>query len=257
MPDEMSNASSRFFIIQALTALRIALSAAAIILALVHQSTLAAKLIPVATVTDILDGPLANKLRVRSDFGALFDYFADYLCYIVAPVVLSCTLILQPGFVYPVLLTVPLLTGAIRYSRNANLLKTESFAQVGFPGLLTACYALFIAGAVLVDLPGIVGTMRFRIILYITIPIMSVLMVTRVRYPKLTVSKAVGIPLVVFLLCVPFVLTRLLAGVMLGTVLAYSFVSPFLVKGRSQPLAKQRKFSQASDEPLRATLNRG
>lgn len=235
MRDNDWNTTFRFFVPQALTGLRIALSAGAIMFALVHQSAVAAKLIAEATVTDILDGPIATKLRVQTDFGALFDYFADYLCYIVAPVVLSCTLFLRSGIGYPVLLlAVPLLTGAIRYSRNANLLKTESFAQVGFPGLLTACYALFVVGAVLVDLEAMLGTARFRLLLYTTIPVLSLLMVLRVRYPKLTVSKAVGIPVVVFLLGLPFVLTKLLAGFMLCVVLVYTFVSPFLARGSRQ-----------------------
>ena len=59
-------------------------------------------------------------------------------------------------------------------------------------------------------------------------------MVLRVRYPKLTVSKAVGIPVVVFLLGLPFGHTKLLAGFMLCVVLVYTFVSPFLVRGSQQ-----------------------
>ena len=60
-----------------------------------------------------------------------FDPLADYLCYIVAPVVLTLTLFRWSDIGYPaLLLTVPLLAGAVRYSRNAVLLRTESFARL-------------------------------------------------------------------------------------------------------------------------------
>jgi phosphatidylserine synthase len=230
-----SKFSLPFLIPQTLTGLRIAISAGAILLAMMHETTLAAKLMPVATVTDILDGPIATRLRVQSDWGALFDYFADYLCYIVAPVVLSCTLVLGSGIAYPVLLlTLPLLTGALRYSRNAILLKNESFAQVGFPGLLTACYALFISGIVLVNLEATLGAAGLKLLLYATVPILSLLMVSRIRYPKLTISRTIGIPVVIFLLCLPLVLTKLLASLMLCLVAAYVVVSPFLIRHSRQ-----------------------
>lgn len=253
MSDEDWNATFRFAVPQALTGLRIILSAGAIVFALIHQSTLSAKLIAVATVTDILDGPLATKLRAQTDFGALFDYFADYLCYIVAPVVLSCTLLRSSDIGYPaLLLTVPLLTGAIRYSRNAVLLRTESFAQLGFPGLLTVCYALFVVGAVLVDLEDMLGTRHFRTLLYAIVPVLSLLMISRLRYPKLTVSKAVGIPVVVFLLCLPFLVSKLLAAFMLCAVFAYTFVSPFLVAGRPTPERKGMASKQLAEDSRRS-----
>ena len=195
MRDDDWSVTFRFAVPQALTGLRIALSAAAILFALVHQSTVAAKLIAVATVTDILDGPVAAKLRAQTDFGALFDYFADYLCYIVAPVLLTLSLFRWSDIGYSAfLLTLPLLTGAVRYSRNAVLLRTESFARIGFPGLLTVCYALLTSGAVLVDFETMLGTDRSRMLLCTTVPLLSLMTVSRIRYPKLTVSRSVAAP---------------------------------------------------------------
>jgi phosphatidylserine synthase len=114
------------------------------------------------------------------------------------------------------------------------LLKNESFAQVGFPGLLTACYALFISGIVLVNLEATLGTAELRLLLCTTVPVLSLLMVSRIRYPKLTVSKSIGIPVVIFLLCLPLVLTKLLATLMLGVVAAYAVVSPLLIRHSRQ-----------------------
>ena len=57
-------------------------------------------------------------------------------------------------------------------------------------------------------------------ILFATTPVLSLLMVLRVRYPKLRVSKAAGVPEVVVLLCLPFVVMKLRASFILCVVLA-------------------------------------
>ena len=238
--DKGRNRTFRFLVPQVLTGSRIVLAAGAILSALVNERDAAAKFIVLGVVTDILDGPVAAKLGVQTNFGSLFDYFADYLCYIIAPVLLSCTLLLSGGMGYGgLLLTVPLMTGAIRYSRNANLLKVESFGRVGFPGLLTVCYALVVAGVVLTKFDAMLGTANLRTLLCTATPTMSVLMISRIRYPKLTVSKRVGVTVVVFLLFLPFVLTELMAGVMLLMVALYTVVSPILLLSSSKIANRQ------------------
>lgn len=230
MSDDEGNSTLRFLGPQVLTALRIMLAAGAILFALARDSVPGAKFIALGTVTDILDGPIATKLHVTTDFGALFDYFADYLCYIVAPVALSCSLFIDHASTYViVLLSVPLLTGAIRYARNSGLLRKESFGQVGFPGLLTSIYALFIVGVILGGFQTILGLQRLKVLLCITVPTMSLLMILRIRYPKLTVSRAVGALVVVFLLLLPFVLTKVMAAFLLCVVLAYALISPTIL----------------------------
>lgn len=248
MRDNHWNANLRFILAQVLTGSRIALAAAAVLFAVVKQSSLAAKLIALGTVTDILDGPVAARLRARSEFGEIFDYFADYLCYIVAPVVLTCTLLAGRRIGYAaLLLSLPLLTGAIRYSRNAGLLKKEAFEQVGFPGLLTSCYALFVVGTVLVQFQTITGLPSLKTVWCIAVPSMSLLMISRIRYPKLTVSKTVAVLVVLFLLALPFVLTRALAAFMLSVVLAYTAISPFLVRWREHNSTLQTSTYSAGD----------
>lgn len=229
MHDRNCGLTSRFLVAQVLTAMRIALAGAAILFTLAGQSVVAAKLITSGVLTDILDGPIAARLGVATDFGALFDYFADYLCYIVAPVILSNTFFQRSTVSYALLVTLPLLTGAVRYARNAGLLKKESFGQLGFPGLGTVFYALFIVGVVLVDLEQLLGPARLRLVLCGTVPVFSFLMVLRVRYPKLTTSKAISGPVLLFLAVLPFAFTKWLAGCMLFVVLAYTTISPFLI----------------------------
>ena len=68
-----------------LTGSRVALGAAATVAALDGRFHTAAALITLGAATDILDGLLARRLGVASAFGALFDTFSDYLCFVVAP----------------------------------------------------------------------------------------------------------------------------------------------------------------------------
>jgi phosphatidylserine synthase len=229
MRSRNSGLTSRFLVAQVLTATRVALADAAIMFTLAGQSVIAAKLITVGVLTDILDGPIAARLGMTTDFGALFDYFADYLCYIVAPVILSRTFFTGITVSYALLITLPLLTGALRYARNAGLLKQESFGQLGFPGLGTVFYALFIVGIVLVDFERLLGSARLKLVLCLAVPIFSFLMVLRVRYPKLTTSKVISGLVLLFLVVLPFAFTKGLAGCMLFVVLAYTTISPFLM----------------------------
>ena len=70
---------------QLLTATRVVLGTYALMAALDGHLYVAATLISLGAVTDGLDGLAARWLNAASSFGALFDYFADYLCYVIAP----------------------------------------------------------------------------------------------------------------------------------------------------------------------------
>jgi phosphatidylserine synthase len=88
----------------------------------------------------------------------------------------------------------------------------------------------FIVGVVLVDLERLFGPVRLRLVLCLAVPVFSFLMVLRVRYPKLTTSKAISGPVLLVLAMLPFAFTKELAGCMLFVVLAYTAISPFLMK---------------------------
>jgi MoaA/NifB/PqqE/SkfB family radical SAM enzyme/phosphatidylserine synthase len=222
--------SVRFLAAQLLTASRIVLAAGALLAVGRGNFFLAATLITFGIVTDGCDGVVARKLGKESEFGALFDYFADYLCYIVAPWTLSLRL-LQPGsWPATAVMTLPLVTGAVRYARNANRLKTESFEQQGFPGLLTVFYTLTLVALVFLGWPG--GSELLWPLAACTAAL-SLLMVSPIRYPKLTRSKSVFIVVYVTLCVMPFAFTSLLASVTLGLVFAYVLCGPFLVRQES------------------------
>jgi phosphatidylserine synthase len=75
----------RFAVPQLLTATRLVLGTVALISAMDGRTYMAATMITSGAVTDGLDGFVARRLDATSPFGALFDYFADYVCYVVAP----------------------------------------------------------------------------------------------------------------------------------------------------------------------------
>jgi len=223
----MGNRFLSFGIPQLLTAARVILAGWALSAAIAGQLHLAASLITFGAVTDGLDGIAARKLRSATEFGALFDYFADYLCYIVAPWVLSSSLLPEGSSPLAALaLGTPLLAGAVRYARNGLLLRTEDFEQLGFPGLGTVFYAFVVVAWVFLDL----GRNRADTALILSVPVLCVLMVTPVRYPKLVASKLVFFPVLLGLLLMPFVLTRYLATLTLVLVGAYVVFGPVVFR---------------------------
>ena len=179
----------RFVLPQAITASRIVLGGSALYAAAFHRPGLAATLITLGAVTDGLDGPLARRLGVSSEFGALFDYFADYLCYIVAPVALSLLIAGESAGPFSLIaLGFPLLTGAIRYSRNAGLLRTEAFDDVGVPGLGTVVYAFFVVTLAFLDVGPAIGATLLQGILIWTVVVVSMKHLLPLLVPMLMVK---------------------------------------------------------------------
>jgi CDP-diacylglycerol--serine O-phosphatidyltransferase len=226
-------AALRFSIPQTVTALRLFLGVWALFAATLHHLELAAILIIVGVVTDALDGALARRFKVTSEFGALFDYFADYLCYVVVPAILSLQLVGGiAGFLTCVALGLPLFTGAARYARNTSLAKTQAFDEVGIPGLGTIFYAFFIIALVLLASEGAVGTRFLSRLLMIAVPVFSFLMLVPVRYPKLVKYKSILVPVVLGLNLMPFVLTTFLATCTVALIFIYVVFSPLVVDQR-------------------------
>jgi phosphatidylserine synthase len=132
-------------------------------------------------------------------------------------------------------LGLPLLAGAVRYSRNGLLLRSEDFAQVGFPGLGTVFYAFLVVAWVFLGWAG----ERSTVSLALAVPILSVLMVTPVRYPKLVTSRCVFFPILLGLLLMPFALTKYLAALCLVLVSAYVVLGPFVIKSATRAEVRQ------------------
>jgi CDP-diacylglycerol---serine O-phosphatidyltransferase len=150
-------AAARVAAPQILTAARLVLGAGALAAAADGRLITAATLITLGTFTDGLDGPLARRLGVATPFGALFDYFADYVCYIVAPWGLARALVPSaPALV----MALPFLTGAARYARNGVTVTAAGGAVDELPGLGTVFFAFVLGLCYVVAAPFAAGPVR-------------------------------------------------------------------------------------------------
>ena len=171
----------------ALTATRIPLAAAAVVAAVDNQLVLAATLITVGGVSDGVDGWVARRLGVSSAFGALFDYFCDYLCFVVAPWILTRMLLSnEPSITREVLLALPLLTGAIRYTTNGLTVSARGEETGALPGLGTVFFAFLSVAAVFLEGERWLSGSSFAWTLIGLVVLFSFLMVAPIAYPKLT-----------------------------------------------------------------------
>lgn len=190
---------------------------------------MAAALITLGAVTDIFDGLLARMLGTQSSFGALFDTFTDYLCFVVAPWALTRALIKPDGQIWiEVLIGIPLLTAAIRYARNSLIIATQKNEVRELPGLATVFFAFLPVAAVFLEPAIVIGEPLSTGILIFLVVGFSVLMITPVRYPKLASFRVMTAPVAISLIAMPFIGTRILALAMTVVGLLYVFLSPLL-----------------------------
>ena len=218
---------------QVVTGSRVVFGAAAVVTAADGRLHTAAALITLGAVTDVLDGLLARRLGVASAFGALFDTFTDYFCFVVAPWALTRALVgAGGGLVQEALLGLPLLTGALRYARNSLLIVARDEEVRELPGLATVFYAFLPVAAVFLDATSLVGGPRLSASLTFLVVAFSLLMVTSVRYPKLNNFRGLSAPVLVLLVVMPFAGTRILAGVMFVAGLLYVGLAPLFARRR-------------------------
>ena len=233
MNDDRFAPVCRFMVPQVVTALRLVFSSLAIVAAIRGGFDLAAKFIIFGIVTDSLDGPLARRLNVTTEFGALFDYYVDYACMVVAPSILAFLMTCEHiGNLSVVLITLPMLTGAVRYARNGIWLRKQSFEEVGYPGLGTVFFALFVVGLVLLDMEAIIGSAYFSMLLLTATPVFSAMMVAPWRYPKLTKFRAIHTIVCASMITMLFTLTEMIAAITLLVILTYAVVSPLVFRAR-------------------------
>jgi CDP-diacylglycerol--serine O-phosphatidyltransferase len=217
---------------QVVTGARVGLGAAATVAAFGGRFHAAAALITVGAATDVLDGLLARRLGVASAFGALFDTFSDYLCFVVAPWALTRALVAAGGsLAHEALVGLPLLTGAVRYARNSLLIVAAGREVRELPGLPTVFFAFLPVAAVFLDARSLVGGPVLSAALIFFVVTFSLLMVAPVRYPKLARARGATAAVLMALVLMPFLGTRILAGVMAVTGLLYVAVAHLLARG--------------------------
>jgi CDP-diacylglycerol--serine O-phosphatidyltransferase len=214
----------------AVTVVRVLVGAAAVTAALGGRLTAAATLITVCAVLDGIDGKIARWLSADSPFGALFDYFCDYLCFVVAPWLLTRAVVEADGDIVDALLAVPLVTGAARYARSGVIVAAREHEARDLPGLATMFFAFVSVLAVFLDVPGAFAPRAAAALVIGLSLVMSVLMVVPVRYPKLTAFRGVSPAVLVLLSAMPIVGTRMIAWAAVVIGLAYVVAGPWLVR---------------------------
>ena len=219
---------------QMLTASRVALGAAAIIGVTSGQLYWSAAFITLGLVTDIFDGFLARKLGTASSFGALFDTFTDYLCFVVAPWFVMRAIVGAEGNIWlECLVGLPLLTAALRYARNSLIIANQTDEVRELPGLATVFFAFLPASAIFLDVRSLIDETRATVIMVVLTVVLSVLMISTVSYPKLTTIRPLIIPVTALLVTMPFFGTKPLAFVMTIAGVLYVAFGPFVLAGRS------------------------
>lgn len=217
-----------------LTASRVVVGALAVSAALEAQFRDAAALITLAAVLDGLDGKLARWLNASSAFGGVFDYFCDYLCFLVAPWALTRGL-LGPdrGWATDAVLILPLVTGAIRYARNSLLVTSQHDEVRRLPGLGTVFFAFVSVVAVFLDAPARLSPGDLAAALLSLTALFSVLMVTPVEYPKLTNFRGASPAVLVLLAAMPLVGTAVIAVAALAIGSLYVVFGPLWAMRRA------------------------
>ena len=225
-----------------LTAGRVVLAAAAIDAALADQVSRAAALITLSAVLDGLDGKVARWLNASGPFGALFDYFCDYLAFVVAPWMLTRTLLGGDRPVFAdVVLTLPLVTGAIRYARSSLIVTSHTEEVRDLPGLATVFFAFVSVVAVFLDASSRLSPEQFSLCLLTMTALFSALMVAPIQYPKLSSFRGVPTAVLLLLTTMPMFGTTAiaLAALIIGSL--YVLVGPLLTQGgRTAHLARER-----------------
>jgi CDP-diacylglycerol--serine O-phosphatidyltransferase len=211
---------------QGLTATRLALGTAALIAAVDGRLRDAATLISLGAVTDGLDGLVARRLDAASPFGALFDYFADYICYVVAPWAAARELLgVERSALQEIALALPLITAAVRYARNGPVVADPRTPANDLPGLGTLYFGFLVVVAVFLEVRTTVDLSLFAMLWPLVIVVFAALMVLPVRCPKLAEFRGLSPVVLTLTAIMPFVATQLLAAAMLVIGLAYPVVA--------------------------------
>jgi CDP-diacylglycerol--serine O-phosphatidyltransferase len=217
----------------ALTAGRVLFGAAAIDAAATGRLTLAASFITASAVLDGLDGKAARWTETTSPFGALFDYFCDYLCFIVAPWELTRALLPATSPPVSLALALPLVTGAARYARSGVLVATERDEVRDLPGLATVFYTFVSVVAVFLEVPSYVTAPQLTALVTVATVTFSLLMIVPIRYPKLSHFRGASPAVLTLLVAMPLGGTKLIAAAALVIGLVYVVCGPFAFRGKA------------------------
>lgn len=190
----------RYTVPNSFTALSLLLGVASIVTTQLGDLELAGWIIVWCALLDVMDGVSARLLKATSSFGAEFDSMADLVAFGVAPAVLVLNAGLQIGgiqylsgqfWVLLAAIAAFVLAGAMRLARF-NLVSEES-SPGWFTGIpITAAGGGMVSSLVLVLIhhEDLAGALPLRLYLPVLMFVLSILMISRLRFPKATRRKS-------------------------------------------------------------------
>lgn len=204
----------RYTIPNSFTALSLLLGVASIVTTQLGDLQLAAWIIVWCGLLDVLDGVSARLLKATSSFGAEFDSMADLVAFGVAPAMLVLNGGLQVGgieygtgqfWVLLASIATFVLAGAMRLARfNLASDKPSDGWFAGFP--ITAAGGGLLAPLILVFIyyKEIAESLPLHLYLPVLMFVLSLLMISRLRFPKATRRDSLFINVfqVVVIVCV-------------------------------------------------------
>jgi CDP-diacylglycerol---serine O-phosphatidyltransferase len=205
---------ARFFVVNACTAGNLVLGLLSILSTMTGYLTLGALLLLASVVLDMLDGNLARRWRVATEFGAQMDSLADMVAFTVASALLGWYWLAPklPGPWMTVACALYVLMGAIRLARFNSAVPNPSY----FQGVPTTVVAGIVATTYLLSPQFAPG---WALALFL---LLALLMVSTLPYGKFTLFKR--IPRVLWLFVA--------AGLMLNTQLTVIAVEAlYLISG--------------------------
>ncbi|WP_304124028.1 CDP-diacylglycerol--serine O-phosphatidyltransferase [Methanosphaera cuniculi] len=167
----------------------------AIFLILNGNNIASAQLLLLAVVFDCIDGTLARKFNTHTigAFGETIDSLADMISFGVAPAIVLYMMSNSYWIIIPSLIIV--VCGLLRLTRYNTIIEyqdepTKTFLGLPIPVTSTLLAALILAGITNIYIP------------IILLMIVSILMVSEVKYPKIKNKKLIAIAAILIILCI-------------------------------------------------------
>ncbi len=240
----------------------------AILHAAAGNYALSAQLIALAMILDGLDGKIARKLGVVSQFGAELDTFIDAICFGLAPALLAWYVALKHLGVWGLLFVFAMVASGV--ARLARFRVVDPFrGQRGYLGLPITVNAGWIAMWVFMTEAGSwEGMLTLRggwgaALAWASSAMFVLLQVSHVRYGKPTKAPVVmaGGMVMVALLFLHAGLALVSAALLCGFAFLYGLVTPFFPRhdfARVVQTGEDLEESEVDDEdPVEASSARG
>jgi len=226
------------FLANSLTTLSLAFGFISIIFSLEGHFTFASWAIILSVIFDGMDGQVARRNPIPSEFGKELDSLADVVCFGIAPSILGYIFIYRTFYFWATLALFVYLFCSVMRLAKYNITSKEKLAHCfsGLPttvsgGVLASFILIYRKGKDISALPQLVPEVFLFMVL-----LLAFLMVSRVRYLNLDGIKELfanriksAVSALLIILAVSLYFKK--AGVTLFTIfLIYLLFSPFVVK---------------------------